>query len=162
MEHVTGDQLRHHLLTAFAEESNGIEGINGATPAVVAALAAFVELPVIAVEDLIRLVEVLEPGARLRFKPGMSVYVGDHVPPPGGPGILSALNGILARVNDGGVSPYTAHHEYETLHPFTDGNGRSGRALWAWQMLKQCGTNGLALGFLHRFYYQTLAAGLQR
>ena len=36
-------------------------------------------------------------------------------------------------------------------HPFTDGNGRSGRALWLWQM-----NNHAPFGFLHTFYYQTL------
>lgn len=42
----------------------------------------------------------------------------------------------------------------------TDGNGRSGRALWAWMMLCRGGSYGRAkvieLGFLHTFYYQTL------
>jgi Fic family protein len=37
-----------------------------------------------------------------------------------------------------------------------DGNGRSGRAIWLWQMLRQEG--GAPLGFLHHFYYQTLEA----
>ena len=44
---------------------------------------------------------------------------------------------------------------YEMLHPFMDGNGRSGRALWAWMMLR-LGQDPFALLFLHRFYYQTL------
>lgn len=42
---------------------------------------------------------------------------------------------------------------YETLHPFTDGNGRSGRALWLWAM---GGIHRAPLGFLHHFYYQAL------
>ena len=47
---------------------------------------------------------------------------------------------------------------YETLHPFMDGNGRSGRILWAWQMIEHNIAPGLSLGFLHAYYYQTLAA----
>jgi len=38
-----------------------------------------------------------------------------------------------------------------------DGNGRTGRAIWAWQM-QRLGRDPFALPFLHRFYYQTLEA----
>jgi len=38
-----------------------------------------------------------------------------------------------------------------------DGNGRSGRAIWAWQMLGD-EQDPFAIPFLHRFYYQTLDA----
>lgn len=48
--------------------------------------------------------------------------------------------------------PWEVHIAYEMLHPFTDGNGRSGRMLWAWQM------RNFPLDFLHTFYYQTLNA----
>lgn len=41
------------------------------------------------------------------------------------------------------------------LHPFMDGNGRTGRAVWAWAMQRD-GQDPFALSFLHRFYYQTL------
>ncbi len=59
------------------------------------------------------------------------------------------------------LPPYISHVAYENLHPFTDGNGRSGRALWLWQMMH--GTMRQVnmardLGFLHTFYYQTLNA----
>lgn len=37
----------------------------------------------------------------------------------------------------------------------TSRNGRSGRALWAWQMLRQ-GRSFERIGFLRSFYYQTL------
>jgi Fic family protein len=98
----------------------------------------------------------------------MDVQVGQHVAPPGGPGILQDLDALLFRVNhsdqhEAAADPYQIHHEYETLHPFIDGNGRSGRALWAWQMVhdekKNLGVQALGLGFLHLFYYPTLSAG---
>ena len=56
------------------------------------------------------------------------------------------------------ATPFGIHLRYETLHPFMDGNGRSGRILWAWQMLHHDIAPGIRLGFLHAFYYQTLAA----
>jgi hypothetical protein len=89
-------------------------------------------------------------------EPGMNVRVGAHIPPAGGPHIAIMLKSILAEVNTGTMSPYRAHLAYETLHPFMDGNGRSGRAVWLWQMQRDTPYSSLALGFLHRFYYQTL------
>jgi hypothetical protein len=73
--------------------------------------------------------------------------VGRHLPPRGGPEIRNHLLDLL--LNDD-LSAYEQHVAYEVLHPFTDGNGRSGRALWAWRV------RDFPLGFLHTFYYQTL------
>ena len=92
-------------------------------------------------------------GAVLRRTPGMNVRVGGYTPPPGGPEIEQELHKLLGDI-DFGLDPYEAHCRYESLHPFTDGNGRSGRAVWLWQM----GPSALGLGFLHNFYYQTLNA----
>jgi len=39
------------------------------------------------------------------------------------------------------------HYQFESIHPFSDGNGRVGRLLWAWETLKQ----GKPLEFLE--YY---------
>ena len=83
----------------------------------------------------------------------MNVRVGSYRPPEGGPAIRQRLQELLNRVNERKISEFDAHVCYETLHPFTDGNGRSGRAIWLWQ------NSGYApLGFLHSFYYQTLEA----
>ena len=48
---------------------------------------------------------------------------------------------------------WALHKHFESLHPFLDGNGRTGRALWLWMM---GGIAQVPLGFLHTFYYQTL------
>ncbi len=114
-------------------------------------------IDVVTIGELEQFVSVYQPDAKLRILPGMSVYVGRHVPPPGGPAIPEMLQALLnfANDNESMEGAYRAHIEYETLHPFTDGNGRSGRMLWAWQIGYD---KALSLGFLHRFYYQALNA----
>ena len=60
---------------------------------------------------------------------------------------------ILDEANLGSIDPWWTHCLYEELHPFLDGNGRSGRVLWLWQ---QRGRPTPPLLFLHRFYYESL------
>lgn len=96
--------------------------------------------------------------APLRDKPGMNVRVGNHYPHQGGPDIPAMLENLL-RTADGSAAsdaPHAIHVWYETLHPFMDGNGRSGRLLWLWMHLR-AGTY-MRLGFLHQWYYESLAA----
>jgi Fic family protein len=85
----------------------------------------------------------------------MNVCVGSHTPPEGGEHIVVQLQALLTAINENILSPFEAHLKYEALHPFTDGNGRSGRAIWYWMMKN---TLRVDLGFLHAFYYQTLNA----
>ena len=139
-------------LEDFVRESNRIEGIlRDPTEDEIVAHKLLRDLPKIAVSDLEIFVAVVQPGARLRRQIGLDVRVGDHIAPPGGPEIETRLENLLAHMDRQGA--YETHLAYEELHPFTDGNGRSGRALWLWQ------TSGEApIGFLHQFYYQTLDA----
>lgn len=138
-------------LKDFVAESNRIEGIlREPTLAEQEAHATFINLVQPTTADLEAFVSVVAPGHRLRDKPGLNVRVGNHIAPFGGPEIRAALDTLVARAfrpDD----PWQIHIEYEKLHPFTDGNGRSGRVLWLWQM------QIAPIGFLHQFYYQTLA-----
>lgn len=139
-------------LEDFVRESNRIEGIHrDPTKEEIEAHADFIYLPKPMIEHVEQFVSVIAPRHRLRDKDGLNVRVGDHIAPGGGPNIRSELNFLLSKLK---VSdPWETHVAYETLHPFTDGNGRSGRAIWLWQM------NGdYRIGFLHRFYYQTLSS----
>lgn len=144
----------------FVRESNKIEGImRDPTTAEVVAHRDFVNRKRVTVEHVAKLVSVCQPNAVLRNAlriPG--VRVGSHVAPPSGPEIEERLGALLKSVAAGTTDPWRAHVEYETLHPFTDGNGRSGRAIWLWHMtLIGQQQRALGLGFLHSFYYQTLA-----
>lgn len=140
------------ILTAFLIESLGIEGIHREpTKEEMDATREFLCAFSVTVDSLCALQAVYAPGMPLRTQKGMDVRVGRYVAPPGGPTILRKLKAILAK----STHPYKSHLDFESLHPFCDGNGRTGRALWAWQMNAQ-GMSAFALPFLHRFYYQTL------
>jgi hypothetical protein len=148
-----------YTLRDFAEESNRIEGISGLGRdlAHTEALRSLLVLARIDVSDLEAFVRRVEPDAFLRTKDEHRVVVGGHVAPSASVA-QRELKVLLDRINDGRVSPVWAHIEYERIHPFIDGNGRSGRALWLWQM------QGLGWDvdlmprlFLQQFYYQTLS-----
>lgn len=145
-------------LRNFVKESNRIEGIiRPPTAAEVREHEEFLKLPLVMVDHLVRFVKVVAPGKPLRAYEGMDVRVGNHIAPRGGSDIPARLDSLLDQIAAGLLTAWEAHRAYETLHPFMDGNGRSGRVLWLWQMLHQ-GRDPYALhrGFLHSFYYQTL------
>lgn len=116
----------------------------------------FLMLPKLSLDAVTDLAKIFEPRAALRNVKGMDVRVGNHVPPKGGAAIVRGLKMIIEQANKGD-KPYEVHTAFQTLHPFMDGNGRTGRAVWAWQMVKDRGVYaGLDKLFLQRWYYQSL------
>lgn len=147
----------------FLTESNRIEGITRCiTDNEYSATREFLDLETLTIKDICKLVDVFEPGAKLRNKLGMNVRIGDHVPPSGNHHMDGWLDRILESIIEENSiwTPYTTHQKFEFLHPFTDGNGRSGRMIWLWQMGKQGNLDyALKMGFLHAWYYQSLSEG---
>ncbi len=143
------------ILHDFIVESNAIESIHRPpTPQEIEATERFMTLFHVHAATLGDFQAVFAPGKPIREREGMNVRVGSHIAPPGGPNIVRRLNAICRRANNGD-DPWRVHCAFETLHPYLDGNGRTGRMLWAWQMHGQ-GRDPFAIGFLHRWYYQTL------
>ena len=150
--------IKPMTITDFVIESNRIEGIVRAAddPQLAREIEATIRFsrlhwPKVGdLEEFVRICTWTQPEIGvLRREPGINVRVGDYIAPPGGPEIEKRLEVILEAMVVRGA--FETHCLYESLHPFTDGNGRSGRVLWLWQK------GGIApLGFLHAFYYETL------
>lgn len=147
-------------LENFIKESNKIEGIlDEVTTTQRLAYEEFLKRD-ITLGSLKKFVKLIEPRAKYRDKVSITnVIIDRHRPIDSGPEVNIQLTKILneMRLPSSRDQIWALHVRYETLHPFTDGNGRSGRALWLKQMLDNSMSHRVsALGFLHEFYYQTL------
>ena len=140
-------------LEDFIQESNRIEQIEGFTALDYTVHEIFLKEPV--TSATLETFVLLIAHGRLREHVGMNVVFKADNPPKGGIGVVMNLEEILFHVGEKreGVNAYDTHQRYEHLHPFTDGNGRSGRALWLHMM---GGIDKVPLGFLHTYYYQSL------
>ncbi|MBK8479353.1 MAG: Fic family protein [Opitutaceae bacterium] len=84
---------------------------------------------------------VMDQGEAGRYR-SIAVRVGSHVPPP--PADVSGLMFELldwwnyqARDLSPVLSSAILHYRFEDIHPFADGNGRTGRALALWELYRR-------------------------
>lgn len=144
-------------LIKFAEESNKIEGVIDVSQHEIMArkLNSFLNLKKLTVKDVCDFNEWGE----LRDQDGMDVWIGGKMAPSGGSYVRVSLEALLSNISNHGktsnISAYHCHMCFERSHPFMDGNGRTGRAVWLWQMVNHHNYD-LRRGFLHEFYYQSL------
>ena len=143
-------------LRTFVRESNLIEGITREpTREEMHAHEKLLAYPALTVTIIEEFVQTIQPGAALRRGLGMNVMVGGYIAPEGGVQITADLMSLLETANRYKLQDYETHLAYEKLHPFMDGDGRSGRAIWLWM---RGGIAGAPLGFLHHWYYDSLRA----
>lgn len=97
-------------------------------------------------EDLFRLHRQLAEGVMDQGEPGryrtIAVRVGRHVPPP--PEQVSGLMRELLAWWNGPSAEWSPvltsailHYQFEAIHPFADGNGRTGRLLALWELYRR-------------------------
>lgn len=113
-------------------------------------------------EDIFRLhkiiaAKVMDQGEAGRYRT-MRVRVGKYLPPP--PADVSELMfELLDWWNTASLelSPVLSsailHYRFETIHPFADGNGRTGRALALWELYRR-GFDSKHLFSVDEFYWE--------
>ncbi len=113
-------------------------------------------------EDIFRLHaiiagEVMDQGEAGRYRT-MRVRVGQFVPPA-----PEDVSGLMFELLEWwnkealGISPVLSsaivHHRFETVHPFADGNGRTGRALALWELYRR-GFDSHHIFAVDEFYWE--------
>jgi Fic family protein len=147
-------EKQEKMAKLFITESNFIEGITRKpTQDEIDMHVKFLSSEEVTMELLQDFVNVYQPTAQIRYIIGMNVRVGSYIAPPGGREVVQGLDNILQKINLI-EDPYNTHLDFETLHPYTDCNGRLGRVIWAWGMYNMTGI--FMDRFLQVFYYQTL------
>ncbi len=97
-------------------------------------------------EDIFSLHKILARGVMDQGDAGsyraIAVRVGSYVPPPARE-VSAMMTELLDWWNDVSrdlspiISSAILHHRFESIHPFADGNGRTGRALSLWELYRR-------------------------
>lgn len=143
----------------FVKESFQIEGIDLTDETLDSYTEKHIDFTLLTnleLKDLINLHSSLGINGGLRENFRDDVRIRNYTPPLGGSLIRSYLENYLLSLPD--LTPYQAHFDFVNLHPFLDGNGRLGRAIWLWKMTFGRTTWDYYNSFLQTWYYQSLDA----
>jgi Fic family protein len=113
-------------------------------------------------EDVLRLHQIIGAGVMEQGEAGryrqIQVRVGTYVPPP-----PEQISGRMAEMLEWWnkeaaqwspvISSAVIHYEFEAIHPFADGNGRTGRALALWEMYRR-GFDSHHIFSVDEFYWE--------
>jgi Fic family protein len=101
--------------------------------------------------------EVMDQGKAGQYRT-IRVRVGGYVAPPPGR-VQPMMSDLLAWWNRDAteISPVLSsailHHQFETIHPFADGNGRTGRMLSLWELYRR-GFDNHHIFSIDEFYWE--------
>jgi Fic family protein len=122
---------------------------------------------IIRINDVISIQEILEKNkAGFRKLPGTelkNIHTGEviYLPPQHPEEILRLMDNLIQYVNDNElctadslVKMAIIHHQFESIHPFYDGNGRTGRIINILYLVAQ-GLLDLPILYLSRYLIQT-------
>ena len=120
----------------FVRVSNRIAGIaRDPTAAEISAHRGLLAANSLRVENLELFVHHVAPGAGLRGGLAANAEPGDEESSRD-EDLRADLATIVLAAQTRSASPHRVHRIYRLLRPFTDGNGRCGRALWMWQVMR--------------------------
>jgi hypothetical protein len=123
-------------LPGFVRVSNRMAGIRrDPTAAEISAHRGLLAVNALRVENLELFVHHVAPGASLRGTIDAEGGARD-AGPPSSAALRDDLTTIILAAQTQSASPGRLHRIYRRLRPFTAGNGRCGRALWMWQVMR--------------------------
>jgi hypothetical protein len=115
----------------FVRFSNRMTGIlREPTPAEIGAHRGLLAANSLSVENLEVFVQHVAPGTGWRMRTSEDARRGADAGP------RQDLETIVRAARAQRASAAEVHRLYQLLRPFTDANGRCGRALWMWQMMR--------------------------
>lgn len=101
--------------------------------------------------------EVMDQGKAGQYRT-IRVKVGDYIPPPPGR-VRPLMSNLLGWWNKDAsrlspiLSSAIVHYQFETIHPFADGNGRTGRMLSLWELYRR-GFDNHHIFSIDEFYWE--------
>lgn len=117
----------------FVRVSNRMAGITrDPTAAEISAHRGLLAVNSLRVENLELFIRHIAPGAGLR----VALEAESEPEVEASDDLRADLATIILAAQTQSASPSRVHRIYRQLRPFTDGNGRCGRAFWMWQVMR--------------------------